>query len=123
MILAQNWVEEPKRLVPTKCGGRPGDPRGTLLKTWARLGSTQAVLITPKNELWVLTHRTENITYDTLKGRLLKLDLESDKILGKIERPGHGMGLAPNRNLFVAGLTGNVFRWYPDPKWPETPPE
>ena len=53
-------------------------------------GCTQGIFITPKDEMWVITHRnnTENITYDTLAGRLMKIDLETGKVLGSMECPG-----------------------------------
>jgi streptogramin lyase len=96
------------------------DTEGNLLKVWTHLGSTQAIVITPKDEMWINTHRnnTENITYDTIEGRLMKIDLETGKILGGMECPGHGMAVGPNGDIYVASLTGNVFRWRADPKWP-----
>jgi hypothetical protein len=65
--------------------------------------------------MWVVTHRNnvENITYDTLAGRLMKIDLESGKILGAMECPGHLFTVARSGEIFVGSLTGNVFRWYP----------
>ncbi len=65
--------------------------------------------------MWVITHRNnvENITYDTLAGRLMKIDLETGKILGALECPGHKITAAKSGEIFVASLTGNVFRWYP----------
>jgi hypothetical protein len=70
--------------------------------------------------MWVLTHRnnSENITYDTLAGQLMKIDIESGKILGAMESPGHMMTVAQTGDIYVASLTGNVFKWQPDPVWP-----
>jgi hypothetical protein len=70
--------------------------------------------------MWIITHRnnTENVTYDTLAGQIMKLDVESGKILGSFESPGHMLTATPNGVVFVASLTGNVFKWQPDPWWP-----
>jgi DNA-binding beta-propeller fold protein YncE len=89
--------------------------QGEFLKQWTHLGATQGVFITPQDEMWVMTHRNnvENITYDTLAGRLMKLDLESGKVLGAMESPGHLFTVAKSGEIFVGSLTGNVFRWYP----------
>jgi peptidylamidoglycolate lyase len=96
------------------------DSGGKLLKTWTHLGCTQGMYISPKDEMWIITHRnnSENITYDTLAGQLMKLDVESGKILGSMESPGHMLAGAPNGVVYVASLTGNVFKWQPDPWWP-----
>jgi len=96
------------------------DADGKLLKLWGHLGCTQGLFITPKDEMWVLTHRnnSENITYDTLAGQLMKIDIESGKILGALESPGHMMTVAQTGDIYVASLTGNVFKWQPDPVWP-----
>ena len=71
---------------------------GEFLKQWTHLGATQGLFITPKDEMWVITHRNnvENITYDTLAGRIMRIDLETGKILGAMECPGH-MITATNR--------------------------
>ena len=92
---------------------------GKLLKTWNHLGSTQGIWISPKDEMYILTHRNnvENITADTLAGRLMKLDLESGKVLGSMESPGHSVNGAPNGDIFVGSLTGNVLRWMPHPEF------
>ena len=96
------------------------DSSGKLLKIWDHLGCTQGLFITPKDEMWVLTHRnnSENITYDTLAGQLMKIDIESGKILGAMESPGHMMTVAQTGDIYVASLTGNVFKWQPNPVWP-----
>ena len=96
------------------------DENGKLLKTWGHLGCTQGLFITAKDEMWVLTHRNnaENVTYDTLAGQLMKIDIESGKVLGAMESPGHMLTVAPSGNIYVASLTGNVFKWQPDPYWP-----
>lgn len=96
------------------------DENGKLLKSWDHLGCTQSLFITPKDEIWVLTHRnnTENITYDTLAGQLMKVDIESGKILGSMESPGHMLTVAATGDIYVASLTGNVFKWQPNSHWP-----
>ena len=96
------------------------DSGGKLLKTWTHLGCTQGMYISPKNEMWIITHRnnSENVTYDTLAGQLMKIDVESGKILGSMESPGHMLTGAANGVVYVASLTGNVFKWQPDPWWP-----
>ena len=96
------------------------DTAGKLLNTWTHLGCTQGMYISPKNEMWIITHRnnSENITYDTLAGQLMKIDVESGKILGSMESPGHMLTATPQGIVYVASLTGNVFKWQPDPWWP-----
>jgi len=95
------------------------DTNGKLLKTWNHLGSTQGIWISPKDEMYILTHRNnvENITADTLAGRLMKIDVESGKVLGAMESPGHSVNGSPNGDIFVASLTGNVLRWMPHPEF------
>ena len=96
------------------------DVNGKLLNIWTHLGCTQGIFITPKDEMWILTHRnnTENITYDTLAGRLMKIDIETGRVLGSMESPGHLLTVSVDGSIYVASLTGNVFKWYPYPNWP-----
>jgi len=91
------------------------DANGKFLNQWTHLGATQGIAITPKDELWIVTHRNnvENVTYDTLAGRIMRIDLETGKILGSMESPGHWLEVSPSGEIFIASLTGNVFRWYP----------
>ena len=49
---------------------------------------------------------------DTLAGRIMRIELETGKILGAMECPGHMITVAKSGEIFVASLTGNVFRWY-----------
>jgi hypothetical protein len=95
------------------------DVNGKLLKIWTHLGCTQGMFITPRDEMWILTHRnnTENITYDTLAGQLMKIDLETGKVLGALESPGHHMTVAADGSIYVASLTGNIFKWSPGGSW------
>lgn len=91
------------------------DANGKFLRQWTHLGATQGIDITPNDELWIVTHRNkaENIAYDTLAGRIMRIDLQTGKILGAMESPGHWLALAPSGEIFIGSLTGNVFRWYP----------
>jgi DNA-binding beta-propeller fold protein YncE len=91
------------------------DPNGKFLRQWTHLGATQNIFITPKDQMWIITHRDniENITYDTLAGRIMHIDLATGKILGAMESPGHWLHVTPTGEIFIGSLTGNVFRWYP----------
>ncbi len=72
------------------------------------------MFITPKDELWLITHRDniENITYNTLAGRIMHIDLVSGRILGAKESPGHWITVRRD-DIYIASLTGNVFHWHP----------
>jgi len=65
--------------------------------------------------MWIITHRDniENITYDTLAGLIMRIDLGSGKILGAMESPGHWLNVSSTGEIYIGSLTGNVFRWYP----------
>jgi DNA-binding beta-propeller fold protein YncE len=91
------------------------DAGGKFLKQWTHLGATQGISITPRDEMWIITHRTniENLTYDTLAGRIMKIDLATGRILGSMESPGHWISVSAKGEIFIGSLTGNVFRWYP----------
>ncbi len=91
------------------------DSNGKFLRQWTHLGATQGMDINSKDELWIITHRNnvENVTYDTLAGRIMRIDVSTGKILGAMESPGHWLALAPAGEIFIGSLTGNVFRWYP----------
>jgi len=91
------------------------DGAGKFIRQWTHLGATQGIFMTPKDELWIVTHRdnVENSTYDTLAGRIMRIDPETGKILGSMESPGHWLTVTAAGEIFVASLTGNVFRWYP----------
>ena len=91
------------------------DASGKFLRAWTHLGATQNLFITPRDEMWIITHRNniENITYDTLAGRIMRIDLQTGKILGSMESPGHWIHVTPANEIFIGSLTGNVFRWYP----------
>jgi DNA-binding beta-propeller fold protein YncE len=91
------------------------DADGKFLRQWTHLGATQNIFITPKDEVWLITHRNniENLTYDTLAGRIMKIDIGTGRILGAMESPGHWIHVTPDNLIFIGSLTGNVFRWYP----------
>ena len=99
------------------------DPSGKLLRIWTHLGATQNIFITPSwyagtvpgDEMWIITHRNniENLTYDTLAGRIMKVDRATGRILGSMESPGHWLHASPTGEIFIGSLTGNVFRFYP----------
>jgi sugar lactone lactonase YvrE len=97
------------------------DLEGKFLRQWTHLGATQGMAMSAQDELWVVTHRDniENVTYDTLAGRIMRIDIESGRILGSMESPGHWLELSAAGEIFIASLTGNVFRWYPG--WLEKP--
>ncbi len=96
------------------------DSEGNLLNMWTHLGATQNIFITPDDQVWVITHRdnVENITYDTLAGRIMRIDIDTGEVTGAMESPGHWIDVADSGEIFIGSLTGNVFRWYPG--WMET---
>lgn len=89
------------------------DSEGNLLRMWTHLGATQNIFITPDDQVWVITHRdnVENITYDTLAGRIMRIDIDTGEILGAMESPGHWINVGDNGEIHIGSLTGNVFRW------------
>ena len=92
------------------------DANGKFLKQWNHLGCTQGMYITKKDELWIVTHRNnvENGTYDTLAGRIMKIDVATGKALGAMESPGHELTVKESTGeTFIGSLTGNALRWYP----------
>lgn len=88
---------------------------GEFLRQWTHLGCTQGIFITPDDKMWIITHRNniENGTYDALAGRLMQIDIETGKVIGSIECPGHEISVASDGQIYIASLTGNVFQWYP----------
>ena len=91
------------------------DENGELLRMWTHLGATQNIFITPDDQVWVITHRdnVENITYDTLAGRIMRIDIDTGEIIGAMESPGHWIDVTDSGEIFIGSLTANVFRWYP----------
>lgn len=92
---------------------------GEYLKQFTNLGSAQGIFVTPDDQLWMITHRNniENGTYDSLAGRIMKVNIETGKVLGAMECPGHEITVASDGQIYVASLTGNVFQWYPATDW------
>jgi DNA-binding beta-propeller fold protein YncE len=91
-------------------------PEGKFVRMWNHLGSTQNLFVTPDDELWMITHR-ENVeagALNTLGGRIFHVDIRTGRILGSLESPGHWIHVTPDRLIFIASLTGNVLRWFPD---------
>jgi hypothetical protein len=43
----------------------------------------------------------------------MKIEISTGKILGSIESPGHWIDVSRSGDIFIASLTGNVFRFYP----------
>ncbi len=91
------------------------DANGKFLRQWTHLGATQSIFITPKDQMWVITHRNniENLAYDSLEGRIVHVDLASGKILGSMGSPGHWINVSATGDIFIGAVTGNVFHWYP----------
>jgi DNA-binding beta-propeller fold protein YncE len=91
------------------------DANGKFQRQWTHLGATQNLFITPNDQMWIITHRNniENRTYDTLAGRIMRVDLQTGKVLGSMESPGHWIDVSRGGEIFIGSLTGNVFRWYP----------
>jgi outer membrane protein assembly factor BamB len=91
------------------------DREGRFLRAWTHLGSTMSLFITPDDQLWALGDRdnVEVMTYDSLAGRIMHVDLETGRILGSFETPGHWLDVSATGDLYVASITGNVFRFYP----------
>ncbi len=91
------------------------DAEGRFLRQWRHLGATQGLYMTATDELWIMTHRNniENATYDTLAGRIMRINPSNGHILGSMESPGHWIHVTPGHEIFIASLTGNVFRWTP----------
>jgi DNA-binding beta-propeller fold protein YncE len=91
------------------------DPEGEMVRHWNHLGAVQCITITDAGAAWILTHRdvTEISAFDSLAGRIMLIDLATGRILGSAECPGHWIDQGHGGELYVAGLTGNVFRWSP----------
>ena len=91
------------------------DAEGTYLKEWTHLGGGMSLAIGAGDQLWMLgdNDNVEILAYDSLAGRIMRLDLETGRILGAMETPGHMLSLSPSGDLYVASITGNVFRFFP----------
>lgn len=76
---------------------------GKFVRQWTHLGATQGMYVTPKDEMWIITHRdnSKNITYDTLAGRIMRIDIATGKILGAMESPGHEITVNPAGEIYM----------------------
>ena len=90
------------------------DAEGNHLRDWTHLGSVMSIVVAPSGELWVLAARdnVEILTYDALSSRIMKVDPESGRVLASMESPGHMMAVSAEGDVYVASLTGNIFRFY-----------
>jgi peptidylamidoglycolate lyase len=91
------------------------DLDGRFVRSWDHLGATQCLTRGADDELWVVTYRSvsEILSYDSLAGRLMRLDASSGAVTGSIELPGHWVHAAPDGDLFLANLAGTVIRATP----------
>jgi len=91
------------------------DAEGVQLQEWTHLGSVMSIAATPAGGLWVLAGRDniEILAYDALSGRVMSIDPESGRVLASLESPGHMLDVSDDGDVYVASLTGNVFRFYP----------
>jgi DNA-binding beta-propeller fold protein YncE len=90
------------------------DAQGKFLRQWTHLGSIMSMVIGPDDQLWMLgdDDSVEILTYDSLAGRVMKVDRETGRIQGSMPTPGHMLSLSPSGDLYVASITGNVFRFW-----------
>jgi DNA-binding beta-propeller fold protein YncE len=91
------------------------DPDGTYRTEWRHLGATQCLTFGPRGDLWAMTHRSidEVLSFDSIAGRLMKLDPDSGAVLGWLPTPGHMMHEAVGGELWVASLSGTVIKFRP----------
>jgi DNA-binding beta-propeller fold protein YncE len=91
------------------------DPDGTYQTEWRHLGATQCLTVGPGGDLWAMTHRSidEILSFDSIAGRLMRLDPTSGAVLGWLPTPGHMMSEAPDGDLWIASLSGTVIKFHP----------
>lgn len=91
------------------------DRDGTWRADWRHLGATQCLTFGPGGDLWAMTHRSidEILTFDSLAGRLLRLDPATGEVIGWLPTPGHMMHEASDGTLWVASLSGTVIQFRP----------
>ena len=87
------------------------EPDGRYIETWGDLGAVQCIEFY-EDELWVITHRSigELLGWDSLGGRLMKVDPASGAVLGSIPLAGHFFHCAPSGDIWVGALNGTVVR-------------
>lgn len=91
------------------------DPDGNWLAEWRHLGATQGLTVGPSGDLWAMTHRSihEILSYDSLAGRLLRLDPATGAVIGWLPTPGHLVDEGADGTLWVASLSGTVIQFRP----------
>ncbi|MDE0348392.1 MAG: hypothetical protein OXM56_01600, partial [Gammaproteobacteria bacterium] len=72
------------------------------------------IFITPDDAMWIITHRdnVEGVAYGSLAGRIMRVDIDTGEILGAMESPGHWIDVSAAGEIYIASLTGSVFKWY-----------
>lgn len=90
-------------------------PDGTHVRTITGLGATQCIAFGPDGTPWVTTYRDvgELIGWDSLGGRLFRLDPERWTVTGSFELNAHWVHPAADGVIFLAGLAGTVNRLWP----------
>lgn len=91
------------------------DPDGSYRAEWRHLGATQCLTFGSDGHLWAMTHRSidEILSFDSLAGRLVRLDPVTGAVNGWLPTPGHMMHATPRGELWVASLSGTVIRFRP----------
>ena len=91
------------------------DPDGTYLTEWGHLGATQCLTIGPSGDLWAITHRSidEILSFDSMAGRLVRMDVVTGVVTGWLPTPGHMVHEAPGGELWVGNLSGTVIKFRP----------
>ena len=87
------------------------EPDGRYIDAWTHLGAIQCIEFY-EDELWIITHRSigELLGWDSLGGRLMKVDPASGDVLGSIPLAGHFFHRAPSGDIWVGALNGTVVR-------------
>ncbi len=87
------------------------EPDGRYIDSWDHLGAVQCIEFY-RDELWIMTHRSigELLGWDSLGGRLMKVDPASGAVLGSITLAGHFFHRGPSGDIWVGALNGTVVR-------------
>jgi len=85
------------------------EPDGRYFDSWDHLGAVQCIEFY-RDELWIMTHRSigELLGWDSLGGRLMKVDPASGAVLGSITLAGHFFHRAPSGDIWVITPGGRV---------------
>lgn len=91
------------------------DADGNYLAEWDHLGATQCLTIGPHGDLWAMTHRSidEILSFDSIAGRLVRMDAVTGAVTGWLPTPGHMVHEAPTGELWVGNLSGTVIKFRP----------